>query len=369
MLILLACAVEDSGAPKGTDTGSPVDTVDTVDTVETADTVDSQVDTAFAWDVCDWPNAPYDNVADAAAAAEDGATLTICAGTFEGATLTDRTLSLVGQGPDQTIITGDGFTALTVDGGALSIAQLALTGVSNGEKGAALAATDVVVDATDITISGLSQSRIITQSGGATTWTRLRMEGNSYPVDSTDQSSLIRVEGDGTIDLIQAELRGNQAWLGVYVYGGALGLYNSLVVDNLVGPPGLIVAGGDGDETHVLHNNVIIDNQLDADPYAAVIQLFFADLRNTLMVGNTGGAYLVYGGATVEYNLVWENDAGDELVGTGNLAADPLLDADNQPGAGSPAIDAGDPDPAYLDADGTRADLGIYGGPLAWPAP
>lgn len=41
MLILLACAVEDSGAPKGTDTGSPVDTVDTVDTVETADTVDS----------------------------------------------------------------------------------------------------------------------------------------------------------------------------------------------------------------------------------------------------------------------------------------------------------------------------------------
>jgi hypothetical protein len=36
---------------------------------------------------------------------------------------------------------------------------------------------------------------------------------------------------------------------------------------------------------------------------------------------------------------------------------------------GSPAIDAGDPDPAYNDPDGTRNDLGRYGGPEAFGPP
>ncbi len=31
---------------------------------------------------------------------------------------------------------------------------------------------------------------------------------------------------------------------------------------------------------------------------------------------------------------------------------------------GSPAIDAGDPDPAYNDLDGTRNDMGYTGGPF-----
>ena len=40
------------------------------------------------------------------------------------------------------------------------------------------------------------------------------------------------------------------------------------------------------------------------------------------------------------------------------------VDRDLQLGSGSPAIDAGDP--AILDADGSRSDLGAYGGPEAW---
>ena len=60
--------------------------------------------------------------------------------------------------------------------------------------------------------------------------------------------------------------------------------------------------------------------------------------------------------------------------GDGNFAADPIYldssaasaaDWDLHPGAGSPLIDAGDP--AELDADGTRADVGAFGGPSgAW---
>lgn len=81
------------------------------------------------------------------------------------------------------------------------------------------------------------------------------------------------------------------------------------------------------------------------------------------MSGQEGSGY------SCAYNLVHGNDGTlsspdceDHLV-----QADPLFtDAgagDFTLQAGSPAIDAGDPDPLYLDPDGTWADIGAYGGP------
>ncbi len=55
------------------------------------------------------------------------------------------------------------------------------------------------------------------------------------------------------------------------------------------------------------------------------------------------------------------------LAGTsGNISADPLFvnadEADYQLADGSPCIDAGNPDPAYNDPDGSRCDMGAFGG-------
>ena len=57
----------------------------------------------------------------------------------------------------------------------------------------------------------------------------------------------------------------------------------------------------------------------------------------------------------------------NDLLDTDPLFTDPEnLDFTLQPG--SPAIDAGDPDPAFDDVDGSRNDMGIFGGPGgAWP--
>lgn len=80
----------------------------------------------------------------------------------------------------------------------------------------------------------------------------------------------------------------------------------------------------------------------------------------------------------VTYTALWNNAMGDvvseqygeleDVVGdVGNLQADPLfLDADADDyslAESSPCIDAGDPDDAWSDPDGTRGDMGAYGGP------
>lgn len=60
---------------------------------------------------------------------------------------------------------------------------------------------------------------------------------------------------------------------------------------------------------------------------------------------------------------------GGGIVPQNTLAADPLVvDTTNFVlGASSPGRDAGNPDPRYNDIDGTRNDMGIYGGPFYDP--
>lgn len=75
----------------------------------------------------------------------------------------------------------------------------------------------------------------------------------------------------------------------------------------------------------------------------------------------------------ISYNDFWDNDTENcDRVTTysgadGNIAVDPqFVDEDSgdySTAAGSPLIDAGLPDSAYLDPDGTTNDIGLYGGP------
>ena len=92
---------------------------------------------------------------------------------------------------------------------------------------------------------------------------------------------------------------------------------------------------------------------------------------------------------TIVYNLFWDPSGGSlyanfgdlDLVGTeGNIGEDPafttfdddgdLLDDTLTLGSSSPAIDAGDPDADWNDADGSRSDMGGLAGPTPYePAP
>ena len=52
------------------------------------------------------------------------------------------------------------------------------------------------------------------------------------------------------------------------------------------------------------------------------------------------------------------------VFGPGNIEEDPLFSVNFYLKSASPCRDAGDPDSQYDDLDGTRNDMGIYGGPL-----
>ena len=102
-------------------------------------------------------------------------------------------------------------------------------------------------------------------------------------------------------------------------------------------------------------------------------------VTNNIIYGNIGsGAYAADDtDALFTYNLVYGNTTAFGGLytgsGTGNLTADPSfvsvtangdwIDDDFTLRATSPAIDAGNPDAAYDDVEGSRNDIGAYAGP------
>ena len=107
-----------------------------------------------------------------------------------------------------------------------------------------------------------------------------------------------------------------------------------------------------------IHSNIIAFNEA-------------SDVEN-MMVGSSDSF------EGLHHNLFWLSDGSsgyDSALGEGDLVADPrLVDDPNDGGLSdddyhlrdsSPAIDAGPSDAALADVDGSRNDLGMYGGPEA----
>lgn len=127
-------------------------------------------------------------------------------------------------------------------------------------------------------------------------------------------------------------------------------------------------------QNHLIRNNTVVGNTASS-PIGAV--LFYEtdgiDIRNNIIAFNDEWGVYNWGASfdyTVDYNDIYGNASGDIYgvpVGPGNIFLDPqFIDAnghDYNLSAGSPCIDAGDPD-SPLDPDGSTSDIGAlyYGG-------
>ena len=123
----------------------------------------------------------------------------------------------------------------------------------------------------------------------------------------------------------------------------------------------------------VFINNNVLANQKEKGTTASILGTGDIINVNNVILKNNDKA--IYGGLiNSNYNIFWENiiDLITLSYGDGDRVADPMFVSDTIPMANggydfhlqaySPGIDKGSP--AILDLDGTRSDIGIYGGPF-----
>jgi hypothetical protein len=180
-----------------------------------------------------------------------------------------------------------------------------------------------------------------------------------------------------TLQVEQSLFCGTHGSLGGGVFSSAdTTIRTSLFVEGTGSANGTALYANGGDWSFV--NNHVLGM---GSPSAAHISSLAtsAAVTNNLFLENAGTALSVPAGAVVTYNWFWGNatDANAALDATNSAGvADPLLvdwqrDGDCTNDALwptpilSPLLDAGDP--ALLDPDGSRSDIGAFGGPAADP--
>ena len=260
---------------------------------------------------------PFNTIGEGIDFAGAGDTVHVAQGYYEENIILDKNISLIGEGPDLTII----------DGSRQNLAAVQCIGMTDGS------------------IKGFH-----IQSGvGA----GIKCEESSISIQQniiSENSSHGGIEGDGivitqgsSVTVKNNIIYGNEQ-NGIYLAEGtAAEIINNTICSN--GRDGIYARSGDG---VIIKNNIIIVN------------------------GICGISCNQTPKPTLSYNNIW-NNAGlnyhDCAAGTGDISSDPLFEDPANPNyhlmPGSPCIDAGDPASDYSsepEPNGGRINMGTYGG-------
>ncbi len=222
------------------------------------------------------------------------------------------------------------------------------------------------------------------------------IQGNTFLQNVLEDDSFgggIIASGYQDLTLWGNVIAGNEAIIGGGVYLGegydetaTAWIVNNALADNEANRlGGALAAVSQGGIT--LQNNTIVGNQAAQGGGGLYLYESPADVRNNILARTIDGDAITLSGtdalavSSVQYNDLYDNPAGDlggDLATLGiddtNLTTDPRLagytldgEHDNDSYAlslASPCIDAGDPE--LSDLDGTRSDMGMYGGPYAF---
>jgi len=143
---------------------------------------------------------------------------------------------------------------------------------------------------------------------------------------------------------------------------------NVKVYNNIIKGNGSSINGMEIYETQNtdIINNTIVTNKIGINETSSTLNIL-----NNIIVNNSGYGVKLSESSGLDYNAFWNNSADYEALNPGinNIHAD-ILFADTSKEnyrllPNSPCINAGNPDSKYNDIDGTRNDIGAYGGPYA----
>ena len=190
-------------------------------------------------------------------------------------------------------------------------------------------------------------------------WFRQRSNGQAYLIGNTINER--RARGGSTIELFDTAF---------------VGLFNNIIRD---GAPDDYYTWDNGDNHGVTIlasarivslNNIVYhySSHRHGDRGFRLLGSATNYIASNIVQVQDESFYAPFANNTVTFNLSTSGDAGGVLV-QNRLNADPVYvnDTDFVLGPTSPARNAGDPDPRFNDIDGTRNDMGIYGGPFYDP--
>lgn len=273
-------------------------------------------------------------------AAHPGDTVTVAPGTYHESITLRSGVNVIGSGFGSTFLEGIGsnsvVTANYVTNSRLEGFQITGCGTNTYDAGVFLWGGNLMVN----------NNRIIGNTNGV--WI---VAGSSAIVRNNV------IEGNGNpADAV--------SYYGIVCDNAAPLIANNLIVSNI----GIAlrfnrtIASG----AQVI-NNTIVGNQ----PYGIICEGGASPrIKNNIIAGNGNGLAVYAASPAISFNDVWNNNGRDFIGaagGLGGISADPRFAAGSLARftllSGSPCLDAGDPDPLYNDADGSRNDMGAYGGP------
>jgi predicted outer membrane repeat protein len=251
-----------------------------------------------------------------------------------------------------------------------------LTGIearnNQAKIGGAIATNNARLELSDSVFSGNRAS----EKGGALYLSgyeeALKDELITVPVEVTTNE-----EEPKLVKLRRVRMENNSARQGGAVFATErtrLDMANLIVVGNTAeergGGMSCISANG------TVSNAVITDNKAPSAAGLLLREAALIELRNNIVTDNGDGEGVLVEGdppALWQYNDVYNNRRGDyagmpaATGSAGNIGGPPnFVHAEErffQLAQGSICVDAGDPDSKWNDPDGTRADMGAYGGP------
>ena len=285
-------------------------------------------------------------------------------------------------------VTFSGNVSRSGDGGAIGgAAELALSGATFDGNEARLGSGGAVGTGGDTSLESSRFTDNSANDSGGAVWSSAASldvwEGTFFRNTADREGGAIATSAVATVSLARSYLHGNSAKTGGAVslseVSGSAILSNLRLTDNVASEDGGGVWLSGSVEIEVV-NNTFAGNDGARDGGHLYTSTAVSLVNNILLSAADGGG--TYGtDATTDryYNLAWDNAGGDwsgwsDPTGvSGNVSVDPELDAYSADadetndslflGVASPAIDAGSP--VLFDVDGTRSDIGAFGGPDA----
>lgn len=281
-------------------------------------------------------------------AASSGDVVQVYAGIYKEQVKLKQGIILKGEGYEKTIIDGgkkDGYVIT----GANDVVLEGFTIRNSGTRGRHGDDMDAGIKLKDAAMSILN-NRIVDNNTGILLYHRpsssASVEASLIANNIIENSENYGIYMIYAKSLIENNIIYKNKVKGIFCTYSIPEIVNNTIVGNSVGISTEVTSS-------LVKNNIIMDSK--------VVGLQIAE-----SLGEQEG-----GEPYMSYNVYWKNghDLSNVEKGTGDITKDPMfadiVNKNFRLEPNSPAINTGDPDTKYNDSDGSRADIGAFGGPYA----